>query len=236
MKYAVALFGMLTIGFASAPAGAVSITLGGNTIAGEGQVSALTGKNVFTENFNTCTKSNVNGIGNFNVVSGSQSGRYAAPTGDKSCYATIPEKNGSGTLDLTFGALRDSSKNTKDKYDYLGFYWGSVDQYNSVKFYDLNNVLVTTITGSQILALTHGEAGNQISDKSNVFVNLWFSPAEYIHRAEFISTGWAFELDNVSVRHAQSNSEVPEPGSLPLLATAFLVGPWIYRQRRRVRS
>ena len=110
------------------------------------------------------------------------------------------------------------------KFDYLGLYWGSIDTYNSIAFYN-DNTLVTTITGTQVLA-SNGVPGDQSGSGSNRYVNIYFSANEVFNKVTFISNGVAFELDNVAFR------EAPEPGALALFGVGLL-GTALVRRRRK---
>src|SRR5262249_6896811 len=64
--------------------------------------------------------------GDGSVVSGSLSGYYAAPAGDSTPYLSVawPKSNGSETYTADLG----------QSFDYFGLYWGSMDDYNTLKF------------------------------------------------------------------------------------------------------
>ena len=104
--------------------------------------------------------------------------------------------------------------------DYLGVFYGSVDTYNEIRFYNgLGNLISGTgdlsdgiLTGTEILNALSLSSGNQIN--SNVYVNLAFQPGDQFTSFEFYTTGVAFEIDNV-VTHI---GLIPEPGSLMLIS------------------
>jgi len=118
--------------------------------------------------------------------------------------------------------------------DYLGVYYGSVDTYNGMRFYN-GDTLITgigllddgTLTGMEILAALGGQSGNQTSPNSNVYVNLFFQPGEQFTAFEFYTTGIAIEIDNV-VSHI---GQVPEPASLALVGLSLLGLAGIRRRR-----
>ena len=104
--------------------------------------------------------------------------------------------------------------------DYLGVFYGSVDTYNEIRFYDDLGNLISGIgdlsdgilSGTEILDALSLSSGNQID--SNVYVNLGFQPGDQFTSFEFYTTGVAFEIDNV-VTHI---GRIPEPGSLMLIS------------------
>src|SRR5687767_14127819 len=73
----------------------------------------------FTCPYATCS-------GDYTILSSNISGRAARPFGALSNYVSVPYNNlpGTATFGLGFNA------------NYFGLYWGSVDGYNSISFYD----------------------------------------------------------------------------------------------------
>ncbi|UFZ01661.1 VCBS domain-containing protein [Bradyrhizobium ontarionense] len=121
--------------------------------------------------------------GNAGVVHGSSSASAAPymPGGqDQTNYLSI---GGHAQETITF----DSAKNS------FGLYWGSVDSYNSISFYN-GNKLVASYTGSDVAPLIAN--GGQGSFASNGYVEfLGLSP---FNKVVLASSQNAFELDNVS--------------------------------------
>ncbi|WP_166422391.1 PEP-CTERM sorting domain-containing protein [Paraglaciecola sp. 20A4] len=161
-----------------------------------------------------------------NIRKGSSRNVAAAPAGDTGCYAyTTPSTVGVdsyvdidytdflATLGTTVPSLAGSSVN------YLGFYWGSVDTYNSFEFYS-NDVLVSSITGEELLSQLNGTSGNQAADSSNVYVNIAFNASESFNRLRVISSGVAGEFDNIVV--GLDKRDVPAPTSLAILGLGLL--------------
>lgn len=161
-----------------------------------------------------------------NVRKGSDTNVAASPSGDTTCYAyTTPAEIGTDSyVDIDYKdflaniGLLDASL-AGSSINYLGFYWGSVDEYNSFEFYS-DDVLVNKITGPELLAQFGGTPGDQISDDSNVYVNIDFSFAESFNRLRVISSGIAGEFDNVVVGLDQR--PVTAPASLAFLGLGLL--------------
>jgi VCBS repeat-containing protein len=101
-------------------------------------------------------------------------------TADQTNYLSI---GAGGTETITF----DTAKNT------FGLYWGSVDTYNSIKFYD-GNTLVASYTGADVAPLLAN--GNQGSFAANGYVE--FVGLHNFNKVMLSSSSNAFEIDNIS--------------------------------------
>ncbi|MFX6933842.1 hypothetical protein ABTH55_18685, partial [Acinetobacter baumannii] len=76
----------------------------------------------------------------------------------------------------------------------FGLYWGSVDPYNSIKFYDAQGHVVASYTGSDIAPLL--ASGNQGSFAANGYVE--FAGLPFFTKVVLGSSSNAFEVDNIS--------------------------------------
>ncbi len=155
--------------------------------------------------------------GNFAIVQGSVPGAYAAPLGDPSHYLAVPINGTSGSATLTLSKALTS----------VSFYWGSIDTYNTVSFYNAANGLIASFTGSQVPpAPADGSQGNALDNRR---VNFDFGGAA-ASSIVFTSTEHAFELDNIA-----GASAVPEPATWAMLMVGLgLVGAASRRQRNSV--
>jgi len=145
--------------------------------------------------------------GDFALVSGSQSGKYAQPLGVDSQYLSVPNPSTS-TLSATFGL--------GSLANYFGLFWGSIDSYNSVSFY-LNNVLVASYSGTNIVGSYAN--GNQVSYNSNRYINFDFG-TDAFDTVKLTSTGFAFESDNHAFR---AITAVNEPATFVLIFLGLVV-------------
>lgn len=174
--------------------------------------------------------------GGFAIKKGSNSAG-AAPAGDNTCYAFGPRPNGGtpATVKIDYSPILRPG----DSINYLGLYYGSIDNYNNIAFFNgdtelqVGNSLLSdgVLAGSEILAASGGTSGNQLQSGSNVYVNFFFEPGETFTAFEFRTTGIAFEFDNVVIGLA--SRDVPAPATLALIGLG-LAGLSLTRRRRAV--
>jgi len=232
---------------------AVTITYGYVTPTdGSGKTSALAGinnqssSNVFVETFdredgtggltlppNQVSVTTVSG-GGFGFAQGDLAGVYAAPANDATHFAYGPSQNGgsdSAEVNVNFAGLL-SGLGSNASLNYFGLYYGSIDTYNDVVFYDANGDILQTVTGTSLIQQFNGTSGNQEADSSNIYVNLFFTPSEQFTSFSFRTSGRAFEVDNLVVGYQVSQNEVPEPASLALFGLG-LAGAGFARRRNK---
>jgi VCBS repeat-containing protein len=110
---------------------------------------------------------------------------------------------------LSIGANGSETITFASEMNAFGLYWGSLDSYNSIKFYD-GTTLVASYTGDQISPLF--PTGDQGSFSSNGYVE--FSGLHAFNKVVLSSTSNAFEIDNISAGY------IPPPGlSAPIKGT-----------------
>jgi len=106
--------------------------------------------------------------------------------------------------------------------NYFGILWGSVDTANSLTFYNSENAVIGTVTGTQIGSIppiNFNDSGP--NGTAYVNINSTISFSSVVAR----STVVAFEFDDVAY------APVPEPGSTVLLSAGlFILG---FRLRRK---
>lgn len=216
---------------------------------GSGKTSAVAGANnqstgnVFVETFdrtdgsggltlspNQVAVTTVSG-GGFGFAKGNLDSVYAAPADDLTNFAYGPNQNsGASNAEVNFnytGLLSTLGPNAS--LNYFGLYYGSIDTFNDVMFYNADGQILRTVTGTELIEQFNGVSGNQDADSSNIYVNLFFSPSEEFTSFSFRTSGRAFEVDNLVVGYEVSQ-DVPEPASLALMGLG-LAGFGVARRR-----
>lgn len=139
------------------------------------------------------------------IVQGTVAGQYAAPAGDATKY-------------LTTVAGQQSAIVADKGYQSVGFYWGSIDTYNSVSLYDSLGKLIAKFTGADLPPA----GGDQTSGATNRYVSYTLDPGSLISGIRaivFESASNAFEVDNVAFgTRPGSPAPVPEPATMGLFA------------------
>jgi PEP-CTERM motif len=125
-------------------------------------------------------------------------GLYATPFGDTTNYMAVL---GGKSEEITYSSLKNS----------FGLYWGSVDTYNSLTFYNGNN-WVATIGGSDVQPPMSANGG-QTDYASNGYVLITALPQ--FDRVVAASSSNSFEFDNVVAKG------VPEPSTWAMLLLGF---------------
>lgn len=153
----------------------------------------------------------------------SQGGVAAAPAGNPgngtNCFAYTPGPNQTvpAWIQIDYTNLLANLPGNM-AVNYLGFYLGSVDTYNSLQFYRGNEVNpFLTLSGQQILGANQGTTGNQIDVGSNVYVNIKFT-GETFTKFRFTTTKIAAEFDNI----VGGVVEVSAPATLAMLGLGLL--------------
>jgi hypothetical protein len=161
------------------------------------------------------------------AVTGTLSGVYAAPYISNSNGAPFGDSTTSG-VDLT-PYLSTGSTNAFSgamitikfpvQQSYMGMLWGSVDNYNTLKFY-LGGVLQTTFTGADVTPTATGDQGVN----GTFYVNFIGGPFDEIVAT---SSQKAFEFDNIALE------SVPDGGTTAMLLGGALMGLGLLRRKFR---
>lgn len=204
-------------------AGAVSISIGGTSVAGEGYKSNVAGATTIDFNSGAAPTSGMvsySGVTN-HIVQGNRGGHHATPAGDTTKYLTL-SRAGAGVAGSTGALTLDFAK----ALDYFGLYWGSVDTYNYLDIFK-GNTLLRTISGRDVSATPNG---GWTGSATNKFVNLYADAGESFDRVVMRSTGVAFETDNHAFKQA-----VPEPFTVGGSLVGLAMG-WKMRRKQQAKK
>lgn len=159
--------------------------------------------------------------GNAGVVSGSQSGNYAAPWLNGGQESTPYFQAGTGGS-ITFSFAQPTSQ--------VGLLWGSVDTdpgRNQIDVYSTDGLLLGSFDGSAVQSAVPGLNVGSWGEDGTVYANITAPTAEIGQVVFSDSSSNAFEFDNVSA--------VPLPGALPLFGSALFAMMGLAGARRRHR-
>jgi hypothetical protein len=200
----------------SAASAEAAVTTGGSPLAGEGQVSSVTGAT--TINFNSLANggpqtftSGIVSYSNLNIRS--LGGTDIA--GDSSPYANPVALIDNLTLNFSTPII------------YFGLYWGSPDPLNTITFFS-GATSMGSFTGQQL----HDELGIAFGSGQAAYVNFTATAGESVTRI-VLSTGGSFPFDQDNHAFLQA---VPEASTYILTAFGLAIGIITRKRLARKRS
>ncbi|XVJ68586.1 MAG: PEP-CTERM sorting domain-containing protein [Rhizobacter sp.] len=198
---------LLGLGLVGAAVAVPVVTVGGTVVPGQGQTSSQAGVTVLDFNTDVLPSGVTFSASASNLVTGSLANVYAAPPGDTSRYLTVSPTSGSPvTITLSTAA------------NYIGFYAGSLDDYNLIQFFSGGN-LVSSYTGTQLANFAGVPA---VGDQSiGRYFNV-FESGNTFTTVVLTSSQNAFELDNFAIGVASTSTEIPLPGTLSLFGLGLI--------------
>jgi hypothetical protein len=163
------------------------------------------------------------------VVQGAAGGLYAAPfvSGSNGIGFGAPDQAvGADTTKYLSTGIGSIVLSFTTNQTYFGLLWGSVDNYNTLSFYD-NNDLVGSFTGTQIWASANGNQDQQ----GTFYVNFTNTDGTF-NKVVASSTQYAFELDNIAYKGPTSTTHgVPDGGNTVAMLGFVLAGlAWVRRK------
>ena len=159
------------------------------------------------------------------VVNGAVTNTYAAPYlsgGNGLGFGSPNQPNGANTTNYLSTGTGSITLDFGTSQSYLGLLWGSVDDYNTIEFFNgLNSV--GSFTGVDVLALPNGNRGIN----GSVYVNFNDLDGAFTSVVLTSSTN-AFEIDNVAI----NSVGVPDSGATVTLLGLALVALAAVRRKR----
>jgi hypothetical protein len=219
-KLCMAVVGAAFFSVTATPVSAITMSIGGTAVVGQGQFSSVPGAiTIDFESGAPTTGSVVYSVPGANptVVSGDLVGAYGAPESDTTRYLAVSplgDWRGTNNVWIKF----------ENPVDYFGLYWGSVDSYNYISFYKDGNLLASFNSPS----LPH----------MNVYANFFADEGKSFDAVQLYSNGVTFESDNHAYRMAAippiNPTTVPEYSSgLGLVFGTFFAMSLLKRKQQQ---
>jgi hypothetical protein len=159
-------------------------------------------------------------------------GKYAAPyvLGGNSTLFGNSQADGGGLTPYLSTGIGQVTLQLNQYHNYFGLLWGSVDDYNTLSFYD-GSTLLFRYTGLDVDQVGKGNQGAE----GTFYVNI--SSDTGFNRVVASSTRYGFEFDNVALDTSLAPPAevlpVPEPHTyVMLLAGLVLIGRIATRRNR----
>jgi hypothetical protein len=198
------------------PANAITLTLGGTSVAGQGQFSNVPG--VTTIDFESGAPTSgfaiysapgpgpavVSGNSVSSILSVDDNTRYLA-------VSILGDARGTAPVTIAFA----------NQLDYFGLYWGTPSPNNTISFFN----------GDRRLQSFSGDAlYSAVPSTGAIYANFFAGPGESFNRVVLSESSVAFESDNHAYRVASES--VPEPIT-SLTAFASIVGGVLMKRQQQ---
>ena len=216
-KLSALIMGAAVFTVISAPADAITLTLGGTSVAGQGQFSSVPG--VTTIDFESLAPTS--GFAIYSapgpgpaVVSGNTASSILS-LDDNTKYpavAVLGDPRGTAPVTIAFA----------NPLDYFGLDWGTPSPNNTISFFN-GSTLLQSFTGDALYIAT--------TSTGAAYANFFAGPGESFNKVVLSENSIAFESDNHAYKVAASES-VPEPLT-SLTAVASIVGGVLMKRQQQ---
>jgi hypothetical protein len=148
-------------------------------------------------------------------------GQWVYPTGDKNPY--LGTGIGSDSISINLAAVK-GALGFSGNINYFGLYWGSIDTWNTISFWD-GSTEVASFAGTNVASAASSPVD---FGTTSLFVN-FFANGNTWTTIDLTSSQPNFESDN----HAFGDSAVPEPATMALLGLGMLGVSLLIRRQNR---
>ena len=166
------------------------------------------------------------------AVQGAESGKYAAPFVSGGNGAKFGgQGDGVDTTTYLSSGISSATLSFSEDQRYLGLLWGSVDDYNTLTFFN-GSAQVAMFTGTNVG--NSAGTGNCVNGNQGMlgtcYVNINFLTGSF-DRVVATSSSYAFEFDNVAFN--KTPLRVPEPATWSMFGLGLLLVGSAYRLKGR---
>lgn len=166
--------------------------------------------------------------GNYFIGSGTVDNFREAPCGDLTTnYFATPDIGGVGqSATIDFSTYLGMSQIST-----LSFFWGSVDEFNTLDILGVGGSVLRTIVGGE---LPGPSDGNPLALNTNQRIYLTFNGADAANfrGLRLTSSNFAFEIDDIA-GSVTERVVVPEPATFSVLALGFVMLGAVRARRNR---
>jgi len=167
-------------------------------------------------------------------------GQAAHNNANDTCFAFAPQlgENANATVTIDYTDFFQGTAFEGESLGYVGLYYGSIDNYNSLRFGNIVDGVFeaidiagfgTELDGSEILDEFELQSGDR--NNSNRFVNIFFDSSESFTALQFVNTQRrAFEVDNIIVG-TRSAISVSGPSTIAVLGLGLVGLGWLSRRK-----
>jgi hypothetical protein len=221
-KWSALIMGAAVFTVISAPAEAITLTLGGRPVAGHGLFSNVPG--VTTIDFESGAPTS-----GFAIYSAPGPGPAIVSGNSVTSSLSVNDPTDDDTRYLAVSILGDARGTTPvtidfaNPLDYFGLYWGTPNPHNTISFFN----------GDTLLGSFRGDALYSVVPSTGAaYANFFADAGQSFNKVVLSESSIAFESDNHAYKVAASES-VPEPVTSLTAFASVVAGVLMKRQQQR---